>query len=188
MVLWSKSDVQLSAAGNLAAKLIILNERSMGLLDHNRGPILCGTKLYHSVSNCITLCGTKLYHSVPRWRRSGVSQQRDRCEIVHIGLLYDSSSWSKYLKFFDLPIGAKLQHGAEDNVQPSDDEAVHDGDEDGDAEADQASLQHGGRGDLHQRACRDLRRCSEGGLRRCCSSRVRSCPDGSLRGRPPYRV
>ena len=150
MVLWSKSDVQLSAAGNLAAKLIILNERSMGLLDHNRGPILCGTKLYHSV---------------PRWRRSGVSQQRDRCEIVHIGLLYDSSSWSKYLKFFDLPIGAKLQHGAEDNVQPSDDEAVHDGDEDGDAEADQASLQHGGGGDLHQRACRDLRRCSEGGLR-----------------------
>ena len=165
MVLWSKSDVQLSAAGNLAANLINLNERSMGLLDHNRGPILCGTKLYHSV---------------PRWRRSGVSQQRDRCEIVHIGLLYDSSSWSKYLKFFDLPIGAKLQHGAEDNVQPSDDEAVHDGDEDGDAEADQASLQHGGGGDLHQRACRDLRRCSEGGLRRCCSSRVRSCPDGSL--------
>ena len=150
MVLWSKSDVQLSAAGNLAANLINLNERSMGLLDHNRGPILCGTKLYHSV---------------PRWRRSGVSQQRDRCEIVHIGLLYDSSSWSKYLKFFDLPIGAKLQHGAEDNVQPSDDEAVHDGDEDGDAEADQASLQHGGGGDLHQRACRDLRRCSEGGLR-----------------------
>ena len=94
-----------------------------------------------------------------------MSQQRDRCEIVHIGLLYDSSSWSKYLKFFDLPIGAKLQHGAEDNVQPSDDEAVHDGDEDGDAEADQASLQYGGRGDLHQRACRDLRRCSEGGLR-----------------------
>lgn len=94
-----------------------------------------------------------------------MSQQRDRCEIVHIGLLYDSSSWSKYLKFFDLPIGAKLQHGAEDNVQPSDDEAVHDGDEDGDAEADQASLQHGGGGDLHQRACRDLRRCSEGGLR-----------------------
>ena len=165
MVLRSKSNVQLSATRNLAAKLIILNERSMALLYHNRGPILCGTKLYHSV---------------PRWRRSGVSQQRDRCEIEHIGLLYDSSSWSKYPKFFDLPKGAKLQHGAEDNVQPSDDEAVHHGDEDGDAEADQASLQHGGRGDLHQRACRDLRRCSEGGLRRRCSSRVRSCPDGSL--------
>ena len=165
MVLRSKSNVQLSATRNLAAKLIILNERSVALLDHNRGPILCGTKLYHSV---------------PRWRRSGVSQQRDRCEIVHIMLLYDSSSRSKYPKFFDLPKGAKLQHGAEDNVQPSDDEAVHHGDEDGDAEADQASLQHGGRGDLHQRACRDLRRCSEGGLRRRCSSRVRSCPYGSL--------
>ena len=72
------------------------------------GRFFVAPNCYHSVSNCITLCGTKLYHSVPRWRRSGVSQRRDRCEIVHIGLLYDSSSWSKYPKFFDLPKGAKL--------------------------------------------------------------------------------
>ena len=64
-----------------------------------------------------------------------------------------------------IPNSLSYPNGTEDNVQPSDDEAVHDGDEDGDAEADQASLQHGGGGDLHQRACRDLRRCSEGGLR-----------------------
>ena len=61
-------------------------------------------------------------------------------------------------------LGAQLQCGAKDDVQPGDEEDVQHGHQNGDAKADHASLSNEGCGDMHQRTRRDVRGCAEGGL------------------------